>query len=371
LVGIKNHGLNLNEFVLFLNEHWEMDADFHITILHDHLVRATSNSNSHPRILYLQGDNSAAESKNKYFLYFCGLLVHLNLFDEVYYSTMIAGHTHEDIDQLFQAIHNYLTQNSALTIEDLLQSIAKAYTKPPLVIKFKRALAWKTWFANFCNPMKGHSKLHCFLVKKPTAEQQKENKISDLPRLFVKQFSSDDNWSGGADGLGHILFVTPPAGRPGEKLPAYSNLSDIQHSKFASFMDDAQKNSWKTMMESSGQNVYEQNKNLTVFDIAPQKQLVKSPIITKTDKPLVTMKHVTEETHEWKVSQILGQRINKGTHQTEYHVLWEAGDETYEPEEHFYDTDGVENEIFTAYKKSKKRGRGSSTRQRKKRKTDK
>lgn len=354
--------------MFFLNDHWELDADFHITVLHDHLVHTMSNSELHPRILYLQGDNSAAESKNKYFLYFCGLLVHLNIFDEVYYSTMVPGHTHEDIDQLFQAIHSYLIKNSALTIEELFEAVSKAYTKPPALVIFKRALAWKNWFETFTNPMKGHQKPHCFLIKKPTLEQQQQSKVSALPRLFVKEFSTDENWNGGSDGLGHILFLTSPSGRPLEKLPSYSKLSDIQHSKFASFMDEKQKASWTNLMESSGKPPTEHIQNSSIFDFAPKKHHVRSPIVVKVDKPLLKMKHISEETHEWKVKKVLGQRINKKTHQIEYHVLWEVGDETYEPEEHFYDSDGAENEAFTEYKKGKKRSRGASINQCKKHK---
>ncbi len=337
-----------------------MDADFHISVLHDHLVRALSQSDSKPRILYLQGDNSAAESKNRYFLCFCALLVHLGLFDEVYYSTMIPGHTHEDIDQLFQAIHVYLSKNSALSYEDLLQSVSKAYSKPPVVVNFKRAYCWKIWFNQFANPMKGHQKLHCFLLKKPTLQQQNQYKISSLPRLFVKQYSTDAQWDGGPEGLGHIIFTSNPIGQPLEKHPKYANFPEIQHNKFHSFMDDKQKAFWQQLLDTSGQCLIPTEAQSTVFDLVPKLQAKKPVEVKKTNKTLLQMSKKIENGHEWKVSMILGQRFNQKTHKTEYHVLWEAGDRTYEPEENFYDSDGVENEAFSQYKLQKKRTRSSA-----------
>ncbi|KIC70666.1 hypothetical protein DB44_GU00020 [Candidatus Protochlamydia amoebophila] len=52
-------------------------------------------------MLYLQADNCAAENKNVYMLAFLSLLVSLDIFQEVYLSFLLVGHTHEDINQLF------------------------------------------------------------------------------------------------------------------------------------------------------------------------------------------------------------------------------------------------------------------------------
>lgn len=354
MVGIKNHGLKIDEFVFFLNDHWELDSDFHITILHDHIVRALTKSQQ-PKVLYIQGDNSAAESKNKYFIYFCALLVHLGLFDEVYYSTMIPGHTHEDIDQMFQAIHAFLTKNSALTFEDLLESVKAAYTNPPTTHIFQRAFGWKQWFIGFANPISGHKKLHCFCIKRPDAVAVKANKLSDLPRLFVKQFSTDDTWDGGLDGLGYILFKSAPVDRPLVKMPNYNKLPTMAHQKFNSFMNSSQKNLWSQLESTSGQSIIPQRSLQSIFDIPTSKPCLKVKTEAKQTSDLIKTKNNTDTEQEWVVKRILGERFNKKTHEVEYEVEWQAGDITFEVESQFYGVDGSENEAFTQYKSQKKK----------------
>lgn len=334
-----------------------MDADFHISVLHDHLIRVIQSGHS-SKILYIQADNSAAESKNKYFLYFCGILVHLGIFDEVHYSTMIPGHTHEDIDQLFQAIHTYLARNSAMTFKELLDSVQKAYNSPPKVEFFQQGLAWKNWFQQFCNPISKHKSLHCFCIKRPSADQVKTYKISNLPRLFVKSRSTEEQWDGGVEGLGYILFQSQPTGTPQRKLPTYCNLPEIEFQKFSNFMSEEQLEHWTELVSTSGQKLIPKDQLQTIFDIATTKPKVEEKV-QKTTTNLLKTKKVEEHVQEWRVSRILGERINKETHQREYQVEWEAGDITYEEESQFIGTDGSENEAFSVYKQNRKRTRSN------------
>ncbi|ELR23725.1 uncharacterized protein ACA1_073720 [Acanthamoeba castellanii str. Neff] len=50
---------------------------------------------------FTMADNCAAENKNVFMLAFLSLLVSLDMFQEVYLSFLLVGHTHEDINQLF------------------------------------------------------------------------------------------------------------------------------------------------------------------------------------------------------------------------------------------------------------------------------
>jgi len=85
----------MNEFYLFFVDHWKLDSDFHISLLYIHLRKHLETTMVRPKILYIQADNSAAETKNKYMLYFSALLVYNGWFEEVYIYTLIPGHTHE------------------------------------------------------------------------------------------------------------------------------------------------------------------------------------------------------------------------------------------------------------------------------------
>jgi len=83
---------------------WPKDANLVISTLFHHIrARLLTNTtpNTRPSVLYLQADNCAAENKNVYMLAFLSLLVSLDVFQEVYLSFLLVGHTHEDIDQLF------------------------------------------------------------------------------------------------------------------------------------------------------------------------------------------------------------------------------------------------------------------------------
>lgn len=51
--------------------------------------------------LYLQADNCWSENKNVFMLGFLSLLVALDIFQKIYLSFLLVGHTHEDIYQLF------------------------------------------------------------------------------------------------------------------------------------------------------------------------------------------------------------------------------------------------------------------------------
>ena len=57
--------------------------------------------------LYLQLDN-CSENKNKVLFGFLSGLVHRQVFEEIYVDFLMAGHTHENIDQFFSIISSWL-----------------------------------------------------------------------------------------------------------------------------------------------------------------------------------------------------------------------------------------------------------------------
>lgn len=152
--------------------------------------------------------------------------------------------------------------------------------------------------------------------------------------------------------LQHTYVVQPP-GVPQHKLPKYNNLPDTEYQKFSNFMNEEQLHQWKQLSSSSGQNILPKEPQQSIFDIAVNK-IKPDEKIQKTSSNLLKTKKTQEVVQEWKVNRILGEHINKKTHQKEYLVEWEAGDITFEEESQFIGTDGSENEAFTVYKQNRK-----------------
>ena len=61
-----------------------------------------------PVHLVLQADNTVAQTKNQYAAAFCSQMVGMRKFSTVTLNFLMVGHTHEDIDQLFALICQYI-----------------------------------------------------------------------------------------------------------------------------------------------------------------------------------------------------------------------------------------------------------------------
>ena len=61
-----------------------------------------------PVHLVLQADNTVAQTKNQYAAAFCSQMVGMHKFSTVTLNFLMVGHTHEDIDQLFALICQYV-----------------------------------------------------------------------------------------------------------------------------------------------------------------------------------------------------------------------------------------------------------------------
>lgn len=86
---------------------WPKDANLVISTLFHHIctcILSCTVPHSRPSTLYLQADNCAGENKNIYMLTFLSPLISLDMFQEIYLSFLLVGHTHEDIDQLFSMV---------------------------------------------------------------------------------------------------------------------------------------------------------------------------------------------------------------------------------------------------------------------------
>jgi hypothetical protein len=97
---------------------WPKDSNLIITTLFNHLsnrLGAYGPGTPQPDTLYLQADNCYAENKNSYVFAFLSVLTVLDIFKDIYFSFLIVGHTHKDIDQLFSTVQTKFQATSIHT----------------------------------------------------------------------------------------------------------------------------------------------------------------------------------------------------------------------------------------------------------------
>jgi hypothetical protein len=83
-----------------------------------------------PPVLNIQLDNACSDNKNQYVFSFFSLLVHKGVFCEVYINFLIVGHTHEDIDAMFERWSYKLKANNYPTLPLLIKSFMDAEKQP-------------------------------------------------------------------------------------------------------------------------------------------------------------------------------------------------------------------------------------------------
>ena len=92
------------------------------------LLQASEPTKPLPPKLYLQLDNCSGSNKNKYMLAFASTLVDQGVFEEVVFSFLMVGHTHEDVDQLFSLMSKQLKKYDIITPERFEKAIVTALT---------------------------------------------------------------------------------------------------------------------------------------------------------------------------------------------------------------------------------------------------
>ena len=88
-----------------------------------------------PVHLVLQADNTVAQTKNQYASAFCSQLVGMQKFSTVTLNFLMVGHTHEDIDQLFSLICQYVVRRHRWETPDEFQRIVQASLAPKIAEK--------------------------------------------------------------------------------------------------------------------------------------------------------------------------------------------------------------------------------------------
>lgn len=105
------------------------NSDYQATVLLESIVKrlASLPPEKRPKKFCLQMDNTASDCKNKYMVALGCWLVHVGVFEEVYYGFLLVAHTHEDVDQMFSQFSRWLKRNNVLTFEDFLAGLGTLY----------------------------------------------------------------------------------------------------------------------------------------------------------------------------------------------------------------------------------------------------
>ena len=136
-------------------------------------------------------DNTAAENKNQYMLYFLAWLVQRGVCDEASIFSMLVGHTYTDLDQSFNTLISQLGQVGTWTIEDMRKRIVDYMHKYDMKSAADLHCLWN-WhdfltphiegkFKGFCTSMYG-SGMHEFLLRK---DAQGQVRFPDPRRLLI------------------------------------------------------------------------------------------------------------------------------------------------------------------------------------------
>ena len=145
------------------------DANLTISMLYNHIYRMINTSGmQRAPICHFQADNAWKDCKNKYNLAFCALLIHAEIFQEIYFSMLPPGHTHEFQDSEFSVVKRAYRQRRTSVLSDFLNLANAAFAKNNKhrisldVLMFD----WKTWLKTFIPSITGHSAPHAFMFRK-------------------------------------------------------------------------------------------------------------------------------------------------------------------------------------------------------------
>jgi hypothetical protein len=111
-----------------------------------------------PEKLFIQMDNCWRENKNQFVFGYASYLVQQKVFKNVIINFFQVGHTHNDVDQLFSKVSQYLRSNNAITLDDLHQCVKNSTSSSPTldckhienVPNISRMMQENNWLNSIC-----------------------------------------------------------------------------------------------------------------------------------------------------------------------------------------------------------------------------
>src|SRR5207302_1304883 len=136
-----------------------------LSMLYHHIYRMLSNPDvKRAPVIHFQADNAYKDAKNQYNLAFCSMLIQIDWFQEIYFSFLPPGHTHEFQDAEFSVVKRAFRKKRTSVIKDFIPLSTNAFAK-----NYKHRVSldllvfdWKKWLKPFIPKLVGHVGPHTF-----------------------------------------------------------------------------------------------------------------------------------------------------------------------------------------------------------------
>ncbi|CAJ1426268.1 unnamed protein product, partial [Effrenium voratum] len=115
--------------VFLQDDHLRHGADAYLEVVSRTLDSIATTTGELPAHLWLQSDNTTAQSKNSSSHLYCALLVGRRQMSTVTCSYLTKGHTHEDVDHFFGELLPILRRNHFECLEDMQQLLQKVQVR--------------------------------------------------------------------------------------------------------------------------------------------------------------------------------------------------------------------------------------------------
>ena len=166
-----------------------------------------------PRGLHVTFDNTAGDCKNAHLFRFLGMLVAAGVFMYITVSTLLVGHTHDIVDQMFScwaraltkhdahslselhrlfrrkystgiyALEEYAKKKSTGQLSDRLVAVANELGVDPEIVHQSFCIDAQSWCYK---PIKQISSPHVFYIRKETIMDPKSNELCDVIVMYNK-----------------------------------------------------------------------------------------------------------------------------------------------------------------------------------------
>ncbi len=174
IVGVLNHGSEVPVKCYVNDDTIPSDANLTAQIITDVIKQQQEILGYLPEVCYWQMDN-ASDNKNRWILTLAAVFVAVLLFRKIKISFLPKGHTHEDIDQLFSKLAEYLRNRDVLSCDDLSAAIEKCgffEGKGPVVKHVHKLYDFKGWLSKVMPSFEAISQPMCFKFELDVAREK-------------------------------------------------------------------------------------------------------------------------------------------------------------------------------------------------------
>lgn len=191
IIGVKAHGHG--QFFYIVPPDVPHTGDVTWSIIMDVINRIREASDRQlPGKLWVQMDNTTSDNKTKVNLAMLRSVVESGCFREAHMGFLPKGHTHEDIDQAFSVIAQYLTKNVCHTFEQLAEACRSAFTGVTThaeVLSPKKLRACQRWLDHkFDRDWMHMTEMHQFCFRADKVDN------AGRPYLFYKEWMRQEDF---------------------------------------------------------------------------------------------------------------------------------------------------------------------------------